>query len=270
MDRISVEPAAALVRLREVVSGLSSVVVAFSGGVDSALVLKVAHQELGLRSLGVTALGPAVPARERQDAARIATSIGAAHRIVDSHEIDDPEYRANSPRRCFHCKSELYRITEAVRRELGFSQVANGTNVDDLTDYRPGLEAADQAGVRSPLVEAGLDKTAVRAVARLCGLDVWDKPAAACLSSRIPYGTEVTPARLARIERLEAVLFDLGLRQVRVRFHDSIARIEVGADELERAFALREAIVAGGRGAGFQFVTLDLAGYHRGSLNVLR
>jgi uncharacterized protein len=218
----------------------------------------------------LTALGPAVAERERHDAARIALAIGAPHRFVPSHEIDDPHYRENSPRRCFYCKSELYRITEAVRRELGFACVANGTNVDDLDDYRPGLEAATGAGVRSPLVEAGLDKVEVRAAAKCTGLDVWDKPAAACLSSRIPYGTPVTAARLAQIERFEAALHALGLRQVRVRLHGSIARIEVGDDELESAFAMRKAIVAGGTGAGFEFVALDLAGYRRGSLNVLR
>jgi uncharacterized protein len=258
-----------LARLREVVRGLGSAVVAFSGGFDSALVLAVAVRELGDRALALTAVSPSLPAREREDAVRIARALGARHELVESHEIHDPAYAANPANRCFHCKSELYRITESHRLALGFACVANGTNVDDLGDVRPGLEAASNAAVRSPLVEAGLRKDAARAVARRLGLDFWDKPAAACLSSRIPHGTPVTPERLGQIERLEDALHALGLRQVRVRWHDAVARVEVPEAEMERAFALRAAIVAAGRAAGFTFTALDLAGYRQGSLNLL-
>jgi len=240
---------------------LGSVLVAYSGGIDSALVLRVATEVLGPdRALGVTAVGPALPARERTAAGRLAQQMGARHRFVDAREIDQPGYQANAPDRCFHCKSALYRVTEAVRREEGLAWVVNGTNTDDLGDYRPGLDAARAAGARSPLVDAGLGKAAVRAVARELGLEVWDKPASACLSSRIPYGTPVTR---------EDALRGLGLRDLRVRHHGDVARVEVGTGELETAFALRDRIVAAGRAAGFTFVALDLEGYRTGSLNAV-
>lgn len=258
-----------LARLRSIVRELDSVVVAYSGGLDSALVLAVCTQELGERALAFTAVSPSLPVREREDATRIARALGARHELVESSEIHDPAYARNAHDRCFHCKSELYRLTEARRRELGFSRVANGTNLDDLGDYRPGLEAATRAGVKSPLVDAGLRKDKVRLLARGLGLDFWNKPAAACLSSRIPYGTSVTPDLLAQVERLEDALHALGLSRVRVRHHGAVARIEVGADEIERAFAARTTIVAAGRDAGFAFVALDLAGYETGSLNRL-
>jgi len=260
-----------LALLRRELSALESVVVAFSGGLDSAFVLAVARETLGERALGLTAFSPSVPQRERQDAARIAHALGARHMVVNSQELHDPRYAANPENRCFYCKSELYKLTEQTRRQLGFAHVVNGTNLDDLGDYRPGLEAAKAAAVRSPLVDAGLRKAEIRALARELALDFWDKPAAACLSSRIPYGTAVTPQRLRQIERLEDALHALGLRQVRVRHHDdALARIEVAQSELAAAFAARDAIVTAGREVGYTFVTLDLAGYRTGSLNQLR
>ena len=256
-----------LARVREVVRGLGSALVAYSGGLDSAFVLALCARELGERAVGFTAVSPSLPVREREDATRIAQAIGARHELVESNEIHDPDYAKNEKDRCFHCKSELYTLTEARRVELGFAHVVNGTNLDDLGDYRPGLEAAKNASVRSPLVEANLTKDDVRGIARHLGFDFWDKPAAACLSSRIPYGTSVTHERLAQVERLEDALHALGLRKLRVRHHDEVARIEVGADEMERAFAHRNAIVEAGTAAGYTFVALDLAGYVTGSLN---
>ena len=257
-------------RLQDHVRELGSVLVAYSGGLDSAFVLAVAHQALGPeRCVALTAVSPSLPAREREDAVRIASTLGARHELVESNEIHDPRYAANPADRCFHCKSELYSITSRRVRELGFAAVVNGTNVDDLGDYRPGLEAAKNAGVKSPLVDAGLRKDEVRELARAIGMDVWDKPAAACLSSRIPHGTSVTPERLSQIERLEDALHALGLRQVRVRYHGEVARIEVAQAELPRAFEERAAIDRAGKAAGFTFVALDLAGYKTGSLNQL-
>jgi uncharacterized protein len=261
---------------------LGSVLVCYSGGVDSALVLAAAHRALGSRAIGMTAVSPSLAAAELDDARFIAAQIGADHRLVDSSEIDDPSYQANGPDRCFHCKSELYRIAAAKRVEWGLAHVLNGTNVDDLGDYRPGLEAASNAGVRSPLVELAFDKADVRACAQALGLEVWDKPAAACLSSRLPFGTRVTRERLVRIGGLEAALRGLGFKRVRVRYHaipsagpggdeseQAIARIELDASEIARAASegVRDALVRAGREHGFLYVTLDLGGYRMGSHN---
>jgi uncharacterized protein len=258
-----------LARLRARMSELGSVLVCYSGGVDSAFVLAVAHEVLGARAVGMTAVSPSLAPGEREDAAAVAREIGADHRFVESHEIEDPGYVANNPDRCFHCKSELYRIAVQKQAEWGLGAILNGTNVDDLGDYRPGLEAAKNAGVVSPLVELGFTKADVRAGASAVGLPIWDKPAAACLSSRIPYGTSVTRERLAQIGGLEAALKGLGFRQVRVRWHDTIARIEMGVAELGRAAepGVREAIVEAGKRHGFRYITLDLGGYRVGSHN---
>jgi uncharacterized protein len=248
---------------------MGSVLVCYSGGIDSALVLAVATEVLGRAAIGMTAVSPSLAATERDDAARIAKGIGADHRFVESHEMDRPGYVANGPDRCFHCKTELYDIARTKQKEWQLAEVANGTNLDDFGDHRPGLEAAKRAGVRSPLVDAGFRKADVRDVARLLGMDVWDKPALACLSSRIPYGTSVTSERLAQIGSFEADLKNLGLRQLRVRWHDKIARIEVNSSELSKLLepGIREKIVEAGKRYGFTYVTVDLAGYRQGSLN---
>lgn len=258
-----------LARLRQRIQQLGSVLVCYSGGVDSALVLAVAHETLGPRAIGMTAVTPSLAPSEHDEAIALARVIGADHRLVESHEIDDPSYVANNPDRCFHCKSELYRIAVTKGRELGLAAIVNGTNTDDLGDYRPGLQAAREAGVISPLVDAGFTKADVREVSAALGLPVWNKPAAACLSSRIPYGTSVTRERLAQIGGFEAAIRALGFEQVRVRYHDSLARIELAVPELVRAAEplLRDAIVEAGKRHGFRYVTLDLAGYRMGSHN---
>ncbi|MBI5513781.1 MAG: ATP-dependent sacrificial sulfur transferase LarE [Deltaproteobacteria bacterium] len=256
-----------LERLRGAIRALGSAVVCFSGGVDSAFVLAVAKEVLGDRCLGLTTVSPSLPESERQGAEALARALGARHRTVDSREVEDPRYAANPVNRCYYCKSELYTIAARVALEEGMACVCNGTNVDDLGDHRPGLDAAREAEVRSPLVECGFTKADVRRCAKLLGLPVWDKPAAACLSSRIPYGTHVTPSRLSMIDRAEGALRALGLRQVRVRYHSDLARVEVGPEELERAFGLRRDIARACREAGFAYATLDLEGYRMGSHN---
>lgn len=258
-----------LAHLRARIRELGSVLVCYSGGVDSAFVLAVAHSELGARAVGMTAISPSLAPSEHEEAVSVARLIGATHRLVESHEIEDPSYVANNPDRCFHCKSELYRIAVHKQKEWDLAAIVNGTNIDDLGDYRPGLQAAREAGVISPLVELGFTKADVRAGAAAVGLPIWDKPAAACLSSRIPYGTSVTRERLSRIGGFEADLRRLGFRQVRVRYHDDLARIELDAAELGRAAdpSVRGLIVAAGKEHGFKYVTLDLGGYRMGSHN---
>ena len=255
--------------LRSLLREMQSVLVCYSGGIDSALVLAVANEELGPRAIGMTAVSPSLAASEKDEAARIARQIGAEHRFVTSNEMARPGYVTNGPDRCFHCKTELYEIARDKQREWGTEVIVNGTNVDDLGDYRPGLEAAKNTGVRSPLVELGFSKADVRAAAREIGLEIWDKPAAACLSSRIPYGTRVTRDRLAQIAAFETDLRELGFRQLRVRWHDSIARIEVHPRELDRFVQpdIRDAVVRKGKQHGFLYVTLDLGGYRQGSHN---
>ncbi len=269
-----------LERIQEIIRSYGSVLVCYSGGIDSALVLKIAHDVLGPRAIGMTAVSPSLAPEEREAAIRIAREIGARHELVESHEIDDPSYQANGSDRCFHCKSELYRISDKMQKAWGVAVVANGANLDDLGDIRPGLTAAKDAGVKSPLIDAQFSKEDVRRIASLLGLSIWDKPAAACLSSRLPYGTTVTRERLAQIAALEAALHALGLRQVRVRWHalgnvasgtreSAMARVEVSKGELEQAFMVRDEIVRAGKSAGFAYVTLDLQGYRTGSHNEL-
>lgn len=253
--------------LREIVRSYESVLVCFSGGVDSALVLAVAIEQLGDRAAALTAVSPSLLDEERTLAEAVAKRLGARHFIEASAEVDDPRYAANSVNRCYFCKSELYAIAQRVAAANQFAAIANGTNQDDLGDHRPGLDAAREVGVRSPMVDLAMTKQDVRDTAHAIGLEVWDKPASACLSSRIPYGTAVTRERLAKVGNAELALRRLGFRQLRVRFHDSVARIEVAEAELDRALQLRREVSAAVREAGFQYVTLDLDGYRTGSHN---
>jgi len=255
-------------RAREIVRSLGSVLVAYSGGVDSTLLLRLSLDELGSdRAVAVLASSPAYPEAEQEEARALARALGAHLVEVDTREVELDAYRRNLPDRCFHCKEELFSTLEPIRERLALAHLAYGATADDEGDHRPGHGSAVRRGVRFPLLEAGMGKGEIRAAARRLGLSNWDKPSFACLSSRIPHGTEVTPEALSRIGAAESALKELGFRQVRVRHHGDVARIEVEPVEMERALALRERVVAGVRGAGYAFVALDLEGYATGSLN---
>ena len=246
---------------------MGSVVVAYSGGVDSALVAVAAHQSLGMRSLAVTADSPALARRELEGAMGLARRLGFAHRVINTNEMASEGYVTNSPQRCYFCKTELYSQLSHIATQEGYGWVVNGTNIDDQGDYRPGIKAASEQLIRSPLIEAGLDKAAVRAAAEALDIPIWDKPAQPCLSSRVPYGTPVTLETLSKVERAEDFLRSLGLREVRARHHDRLCRVEVGEGDMETAFQHRREIVANLKKIGYLWVSLDLSGLRSGSLN---
>lgn len=248
---------------------LPSLVVAYSGGVDSAYLAWVATRELGERALCVTADSPSYPERHRRMAIAVAREFGLRHEIIHTNELDRPEYRANPANRCYYCKFELYTALSTIARTRGFAAIADGNNADDRGDYRPGRQAAREFGVLSPLDRADLSKSDIRDLSRAAGLPTWDEPASACLSSRIPYFSEVTPEKLRAVEEAENALRALGFRVVRVRHHGDVARIELGRDEMPRALdaTVSSAIEAALRQLGFRYVTLDLKGYRLGSLN---
>jgi uncharacterized protein len=248
---------------------LPSLIVAYSGGVDSAYLAYAAHRALGAGALSVTADSPSYPERHRAIALRLARDFGFNHLVIHTAEMARPEYRANPANRCYYCKHELYTHLSALARARGIPAIADGSNADDRGDYRPGRQAAREFGVRSPLDEAGLTKAEIRALSRRAGLPTWDEPASACLSSRIPYFSEVTDEKLRMIERAETVLRDMGFRICRVRHHDTIARLELGRDEMTRALEpdIAAAIDRELRAIGYAHVTIDLRGYRLGSLN---
>src|SRR5580765_1468298 len=262
------EPAEKEQALRDALASLDSVVVAYSGGVDSAYLAYIASRTLGDRAVAVTADSPSYPERHRALAIRIAREFGLHHEIIRTRELENPEYRANPSNRCYFCKHELYTHLSRIAAERR-AVVVDGNNADDRGDYRPGRQAAREFGVRSPLDEVNLTKDEIRALSRRAGLPTWDEPASACLSSRIPYHTEVTDEKLRTIERAEQAVRALGFRVFRVRHHDDLARVEIARDEMARALEpdIAAAIVRELKAVGYRYVTLDLQGYRLGSLN---
>lgn len=253
-------------KLRDRIRACGSAIVALSGGVDSAVVAAVAVQELGARALAVTGVSASLAQSEVDDAAQLCQRLGLRHQVVETDELDNPDYRRNDPDRCFHCKDTLYRALERVANIENAAAILDGTQLDDLAGHRPGYRAAREHAVQSPLVEVGADKATVRQLAQRLSLPCADKPAAPCLSSRVAYGVEVTPERLRRIEQAEAFLRGLGLHELRVRLHDAIARIEVPVDSMTTVVAHAPQIRQALRSMGFVYVTLDLGGLRSGSL----
>jgi uncharacterized protein len=248
---------------------LTSLIVAYSGGVDSAYLAHAAHHVLGRRMLAVTALSASYSARDRAEAEKCIAQFHFPHEFVETNELANPSYRANNPDRCYFCKDELFEKLDELAGRLGFAAVAYGINKDDLGDWRPGQQAAREHKVLTPLLDAGLTKADIRELSRRVKLPVWDRPASACLSSRIAYGIEVTPHRLAVVEKGEEAVRNLGFRQFRVRYHDELVRIEISLEELPRALepAMTRQFVDIFKSLGFKFVTLDLEGFRSGSMN---
>ena len=256
-------------RLLEALRGMGRILVAFSGGTDSAYLAWAAHRAVGAGALAITADSASIPASHKRDAEAFVAQFGIAHEYIETLEFSNPEYTANNPDRCFHCKDELFTRLKQVGRERGFAHIVYGVNVDDLGDYRPGQTAAAQHSVSSPLADAGLTKADIRELSRLAGLPTWDRPASACLSSRIPYGTPVTIETVKTVETGEERIKALGFRQFRVRYHGDVVRIEIAREEMAKALTIEMAALFTGifKSLGFRYVTLDLEGYRQGSLN---
>jgi uncharacterized protein len=267
LEEICRDSAPKLGHLKDLLARLDGALVAFSGGVDSTFLLAVAREVLGDRAVALTAHSPSVPQAERAEASVLARRLGARHLVVESREMDDPRYVANEGDRCYYCKSELYRLCGEAARKEGLGAILDGFNADDRKDHRPGHRAAEERAVRSPLADAGFGKGEVRAWSQAYGLPTWDKPQMACLASRLPYGTPVTTERLAQVERAEARLRALGLRQFRVRHHGDIGRVEVAGEEMDRAFSRRAELAAAVRDAGFKVAVLDLEPFRSGRMN---
>ncbi len=255
----------------ESLRALDSLLIAFSGGADSAYLAWAAHSALGARALSITALSASFSQHDREQASAFARTVGLQHEWIETHEFKNPLYVANQADRCYHCKDELFDRMESLASKRGFSAIAYGINADDTHDFRPGHRAAHEHHILAPLLDARLSKAEIRMLSRRSGLPTWDRPASACLSSRIPYGIAVTPELLDKVERAEAVLRDLGFRQFRVRAHGELARIELALDEIARGLQpdVAAKIANGVKGAGFAIVSLDLEGYRQGSLNSL-